>query len=247
MIVAIYSGILWVPTQAQPTETFEVFSVRPSASDARWHFTLDRSQLVAKAHTLMMLIATSYPDLPLWRVSGGPSWAIKDLWDITAKLPPNMPADRQQLERKAERMLQAALADEFKVQTHFEHREQPVYELVVVKGGPKLRRSTATEFGYRATPSGMDLQHVDMPALAVLLYCGNCTREIANRFVVDETGLTDYYDFSLNWDRSNGQAETPNQQPSIYSAVQEQLGLKLQPGKGLVDFLVVDRAERPHE
>ena len=196
---------------------------------------------------LAMLIATSYPGLPLWRVSGGPPWATKDLWDVVAKFPPGMPGDQQQLGRKTEQMARTFLADQFKVQTHFEHREQPVYALVVAKGGPKLRHSVDAQFSYRVTPTGMELHHIVMAEFAVLLYSPNSRRDIADRFVVDRTGLTDYYDFTLNWAPANVPPDTANPQPSIFTAVQDQLGLKLEPSRGLVDFLIIDHAERPEQ
>jgi uncharacterized protein (TIGR03435 family) len=229
------------------SQTFEVVSIRPSGPNTARRFTLDRSQLVARAQTLATLIASSYPDVPLWRVSGGPSWATKDLWDVVAKCPPGIPSDEQQLWRKTEQMLRTLLADEFRLQTHFEHREQSVYELVIAKGGPKLRPSVADEFSYRATSTGMEVRHVVMADFATLLYSPNSRREVADRFVVDKTGLTGYYDFSLNWAPANIQPDTADPQPSIFTAIQEQLGLRLQPGKGTVDFLVIDRAERPPE
>jgi uncharacterized protein (TIGR03435 family) len=194
-----------------------------------------------------MLIATSYPALPMWRISGGPPWTTKDRWDVAAKLPPGMPGDQEQLWRKTEQMLRTLLADEFKLQTHIEHREQPVYELVVSKSGPKFKPSVTAEFSSRSTPTGMEVYHVTMAEFAEILYCHECTREIADRVVVDRTGLTDYYDFTLSWRPANAPSETANLQPSIFTAVQEQLGLKLEPSKRLVDFLVIDHAERPSQ
>jgi uncharacterized protein (TIGR03435 family) len=226
---------------------FEVVSVRPSGPNATLKSAADRSRFVATNHTLAMLIASSYPDLPLWRISGAPSWTTKERWDFVAKLPPGMPGDQEMLWRKTEQMLRTSLADEFKLQTHFEHREQPVYQLLVAKGGLKAKPSVAAEFSSRPTPTGMEIKHVTMAEFAELLYCPECTRQIADRVVVDRTGLTDYYDFSLNFAPSNLPADTANAQPSVYTAIQDQLGLKLEPSKGLVDFLVVDRAERPSQ
>jgi hypothetical protein len=78
-LAAVFSVVLAFSIRAQAPDVFEVVSVRPSGPNTAWRFTMERSQLVVRAHTLAMLIATSYPDLPLWRVSGGPPWATKDL------------------------------------------------------------------------------------------------------------------------------------------------------------------------
>lgn len=231
---------------AQSPEIFEVASVRPSGPDSAFRSTADRSQFVATRHTLEMLISSSYPDLPRWRVSGGPVWASKDAWDLIAKLPPGMPADQEPLWRKTEQMLRTLLAEEFKLKTHFEQREQPVYALVAGKNGPKLKSSEAAQFSQRVTPSGIDLKHVTMQEFAMFLYCPSCTRQLADRVVIDKTGLTGYYDLTLNWAPSNIPSNsTADLGPSIFTAVEEQLGLKLEPRKGSVDFLIIDQAERP--
>ena len=245
LTVAFFVAGLAYTIHAQAPQVFEAATVRPSGPNTAWRFTADRSQLVARAHTLTMLIATSYPDLPLWRVSGGPPWATRDLWDIVAKLPPGTPGDQPQLDRKTEQLLRALLTGQFRIQTHFEYREQPVYELVVARGGPKLKPSDGAQFSYRDTLTGMELRHIAMAEFSALLYSPNSHRETANRFVVDRTDLAGYYDFPLNWAPSNVLSDTANQQASIYTAIQEQLGLKLQPGKGTVAFLVIDHAETP--
>jgi uncharacterized protein (TIGR03435 family) len=232
----------------QSSDTFEAASIRPSGPDSTVRSKVDRSQFVATRHTLAMLISSSYSDLPTWRVSGGPSWATKDPWDFVAKLPPGMPNDQEQLYRKTEQMLRTLLAEEFKLKTHVEAREQPVYDLVTAKGGPKLKRSEAAQFSYRVTPGGVEFRYVVIHEFVSFLYCPNCTRQFADRVVIDKTGLTGYYDFTLNWAPSNSQSDTVvNPGPSIFTAVEEQLGLKLEPRKGPVDFLVIDQAERPSQ
>ena len=169
----------------------------------------------------------------------------KDRWDIVAKLPPGMPDDQEQLWRNTEQMLRTFLIDEFKLQTHLEKKERPIYELVVSGSGPKFKPSVAAEFSSRSTPMGMEVHHVTLAEFAETLYCHECTREIADRVVVDRTGLTGYYDFMLSWRPANAPTDAANAQPSIFTAIQDQLGLKLEPSKGLIDFLVIDHAERP--
>lgn len=231
---------------AQASDTFEVALVRPSGPDSTFRSSLDASQFIASHHTLSMLIASSYPELPSWRMSGGPSWIATDFWDFVGKLPPGIPSEQEPLYRRTEQMLRTFLAETFQLKTHFEQREQPVYELVAAKSGPKLLSSGAAQFGFRATSRGVEFRHVTTEQLAKFLYCPGCARQAADRPVFDKTGLTGFYDFTLNWAPSN-LPENSVAEASIFTALEEQLGLKLQPQRAPIDFLVIDHAERPRQ
>lgn len=243
LTISFFSVVVACSAYAQSSETFEAAIVRPSGPKSTFQSTLTPSQFIASRHTLQMLIQTSYPDLPPWRMSGGPSWATTDMWDLVAKLPAGMPTDQERLYRAAEQMLRNFLVEEFKLKTHFVQRDQPVYELVPAKGGPKLKPSESSEASGRLTSTGIEQRHLTMQEFASSLYCPNCRRQAADRPVFDKTGLNGYYDITLNWSPSNIQSDTPG--PSIFTALEEQLGLKLQPARAAIDFLVVDQAERP--
>lgn len=243
LTLAFFSILVAYLTCAQSSETFEAAVVRPSGSGSTFQSTLTPSQFVASRHTLQMLIQTAYPDLPPWRMSGGPRWATTDMWDLVAKLPAGAPTDQERLYRATEQMLRNFLAGEFRLKTHFVEREQPVYELVPAKGGPKLKPSESAEASGRRTVTGIEQRHSTMQEFASSLYCPNCGRQAADRPVLDKTGLSGYYDITLDWSSSNIQSDTPG--PSIFTALEEQLGLKLQPAKAAIDFLVIDQAERP--
>jgi uncharacterized protein (TIGR03435 family) len=230
---------------AQSSERFEAALVRPSGPNSTFQSTVTPSQFIVMRHTLQMLIQTGYPDLPPWRMSGGPPWATKDQWDLVAKLPAGAPTDQEHLYRATEQMLRNFLAEEFRLKTHFVQREQPVYELVPAKGGPKLKPSEGTEATFRFTSGGIEIHHQTIQEFANSLFCPNCARARADRPVFDRTGLGGYYDFTLNWSPSNIQSDATTLGPSIFTALEEQLGMKLQPGKAVVDFLVIDQAERP--
>lgn len=245
LAIACVSTIVAHPIRAQSPPSFEAAIVHPSGPDSTFQSKLTRSEFVATRHTLQMLIQTSYPDLPPWRISGGPSWAGKDQWDFIAKLPAAAPPDQEHLYRAAEQMLRNFLADEFNLETHFVQKEQPVYYLVPSKGGLKLKPSEGGEAHFRFTAGGIEIRHETMQEIASALYCPNCTRQAADRPVFDKTGLSGYYDLTLNWTPSNTANDTAASGPSISTALEEQLGLKLQPGKASIDFLVIDRAERP--
>jgi uncharacterized protein (TIGR03435 family) len=167
---------------------------------------------------------------------------------LDAKLPTGTPADQEHLYRATEQMLRTLLAEEFKLRTHFEQREQPVYDLVVAKGGPKLKPSEGGEATFRFTASGgIEVHHQTMQEFASSLFCPNCARQRADRLVFDKTGLGGYYDLTLNWSPLNISPDGVDSGPSIFTALERQLGLKLKPQKAVVDFLIIDQAERPSQ
>ena len=196
-------------------------------------------------------------NLHSFQVSGGPSWVESKNWEIHAKLD-NPAANSAQIsssERQSEyernmQQLQSALVQRFHLKCHFSVKEMPVYDLVVNKGGSKLQETQAEPTkrgnvysdnrGLRSHASGMA---VGTDRLAILL------AGPTGRFVVDRTGLKGTYDFTLEWanDSTAAQEGTPETSsgPSIYTAVQEQLGLKLIPDKAQVPVLEIDSAELP--
>jgi uncharacterized protein (TIGR03435 family) len=164
-------------------------------------------------------------------------------------------------------MLQALLADRFKLAVHHETKDLPVYSLVIAKGGFKLQESKPDEtdpqgrtgMHISGSSGAMRGQLVSMASLAQFLY-GRL-----NRTVLDKTGLTGKYDFMLKWTPDQNQMQpaggfqatsggAPGGQPALvadagapdlFTAVQEQLGLKLESGKGPVEVIVIDHVERP--
>lgn len=246
-LLIVFAHTVCAQSSAQSLERFDVAIVRPSGPDSTPQMSIKTSQFIARHRTLQTLIQLSYPELPAWRVSGAPPWATKDMWDLVAKLPPGAPTDQERLYRTIEEMLRNFLVEEFKLKTHFVQKEQPVYELVIAKGGPKLKPSEGTTAGQRPTSGGMEIRHETMQELASALYCVTCARQRADRPVVDKTGLDGYFDITLNWSPSNVESGDAPLGPSILTALEEQLGLKLQPGKAAIEFLVIDHAERPQQ
>ena len=150
-------------------------------------------------------------------------------------------------------MRQALLADRFKLSFHRETKEMPVYELVVAKNGPKLQTSTAGQAQIRMGRGTLTAQKTSLNLLA------NNLSQNVGRVVIDKTGLTGDFDIKLEWTPEDGErmgpprdnGETPPSAPapglSIFTALQEQLGLKLEARKGPVEILVIDRTEKPSE
>lgn len=179
--------------------------------------------------TLGGCIAAAW-DLGAGQLSG-PAWLNSDRYDIVAKTSP------QATQADLRIMLQSLLAERFKLATHREAKELPVYALVAAKGGPKLRASVGDQHlpVIFAPPARLIGQGSTMEALALAL------SRPAGRKVLDETGITGTFDFSLSYSVDEAATDAG---PSIFTALQEQLGLRLEPQKSLVEVLVVDHAER---
>jgi uncharacterized protein (TIGR03435 family) len=164
----------------------------------------------------------------------GPDWLkIKSVrFEVTAKAPPETPAPQLML------MLQTLLKERFQMTLHTEQREMTHYELVVGKNGPKLKEATASapEARGAARMDGISSNRMQMNKLAMLL------SRMTRMPVLDKTGLTGSYQIDLKY--ANETSKEPSEYPSVFTAVQEQLGLKLESKKGPVEVLVVDHAEK---
>jgi uncharacterized protein (TIGR03435 family) len=185
--------------------------------------------------TLKNLIALAYSSGES-RVLEGPGWMDSELYEINANLPPNTVKDQ------IPAMLQKLLSDRFKLAVNRESRTFPSYALMVAPNGPKLKASKPEEAAHSYILPGGRItgSKVPMAVLAEML-----TR-VTGRPVRDTTGLKGEFTFVLSWVPDNApaaEAADPTR-PSIYVAVQEQLGLKLQAGKSPVDVLVVSHAEK---
>lgn len=188
----------------------------------------------------------------------GPSWINSAKYVIHGK-PPDSIRDAMQTMTPTQRgnethlMMQSLLADRFKLKAHFETREMPVYQLTVAKGGPKLKENPDTGKGMAAVNPSM-IRGKDVP-IHVLPGMLESVPDIGGRVVVDKTGLSGNYDFLLKWTPmeptappSGSSAPSPDAEgASLFTAIEEQLGLKLIPTKEPGQVLVIDHIERPSE
>ena len=224
--------------------TFEVASIKLHPEP----ITLSADPMVrgrtvsGTASTLLDLVTNAY-GVKYDQVSGGPSWIKSNHYDITAKAV----GEGTLTAEEARRMMQALLADRFQLKIHRETKEVPTYALVVGKGGPKLKPSSADAPGsnfVRGTAAGlmhMEATRGTMERLATQL------AGTAGRPVIDKTGLSGYYAFTLDWTPENRISDGDADTATIFTAVQEQLGLKLEPTTGPLEMLIIDRAEKPSE
>jgi uncharacterized protein (TIGR03435 family) len=179
--------------------------------------------------TLEACIRWAY-DVRDFQIGGAPNWLNTDRYDIFAKAAPDTGTPQLRL------MLQALLAERFKLQLRRETKALTVNSLVVGKGGPKLKKSTSE--GSSISPG---LNSITARGATMAMFANQLSTTL-NRVVVDKTGLTGKYDFKLEW---VGEIESSTGSgPSALTAIQTQLGLKLEQGKGDVEVLVIDHVER---
>jgi uncharacterized protein (TIGR03435 family) len=172
------------------------------------------------------------------QILGAPGWIDSEHYDIDARTGETTTLEPPEFQR----LLLALLEDRFHLKFHRETRERPVYWLVVQKNGPKLKPHGQAEGAMSDNSNGtktvMKATKMSMQSLA-----GALSRQ-TGQTVEDHTGVAGDFDIELEWDSN----QTPDSTgPSIFTAVQEQLGLRLNPAKGQVEAIVVDHVERPSE
>jgi uncharacterized protein (TIGR03435 family) len=235
---------------------FAVASVRQNESPAspfKLAFTSDG--VTIENVSLLSIIRAAYGMFNTLddKFIGVPGWANNENFDIEAKVGDADVAEFQKLNfDKRQLMVQALLADRFKLRAHHETRELPIYELVIAKNGLKLQASDANP-----VPGDITIGRGRITGQNVVMYrLETALTHALGRTIVDKTGLRGPYDFTLNWtpddaDTSSSQSsngavqEADTSGVSIFTAIQEQLGLKLVPAKGPVEVLVVDHVEYP--
>jgi uncharacterized protein (TIGR03435 family) len=242
------------PTAGQgAAPAFEVATIKPTALDAKTgrYITMQgTNRFVAKYYTLKLLIAAAY-DLSPKVISGGAAWVDDEHFDIEALTPGDTrPARPEQMA-----MLRTLLSERFKLSFHREAKEFSIYALEVDKGGPKLKESTAAASDPPQLISTVyPPARIHLPAKNVTMsdFVSLMQRALLDRPVVDKTGLTGRYDFDLDWapDETQFGGEVPvapadAQAPPFFTAIEQQLGLRLEAMRGMVDALVIDRAEPP--
>lgn len=226
-IVLLVSGLLCA-------QSFEVAAIRVNrdpTADPNFN-SLPGGRLIVTSQNLRDLLRFAF-DLKDFQLIGAPGWADGDRYDIDAK----SSANAGQNIRVQMRML---LEDRFALKHHTETREMTVYSL---KAGKDILRMTRHDEGAgttaRTTCGHMTGRRVASDVIAKMLsrYLG--------RDVRDDTGLPGKYDFDLNWTPEGGPCGDSAEAPSIFTAVQQQLGLRLESMKGPVEVVVIDRVEKP--
>jgi len=236
---------LWAFGQALPT--FEVASIKPSAPGGRAGIVrmMPGNQTYIANNVPLRLIMTVAYSVTDRQISGGPDWINNEPYEITAK------SDSRHTAEEMHAMLARLLEERFQLKIRHEKREMPVWALVLDKGGAKLTEHDASDldhppFGPGLNGRGTTGRNVRMDYFAFYL------SRLLDRNVIDRTGLTKSYDLTLDFvrdlpPRPDGAPGEPQRAegPSIFTALKEQLGLRLESARGPVEHLVIEKAERP--
>jgi len=238
---------------ADAAAVFEVATIKPSNPDRPGKvLTIKGRQVITINTTLNDLIVFAY-GVHAKQIVGGPSWMESDKYDVTGQ----PEGDGLPSERQLRGMLQKLIEDRFKFTMHRETRELPAYVLVVANGGPKLTKNDSNPNGL----PGLFFRGLGvLPATNATMtdFAGVMQLAVLDRPVVDKTGIQGRYDFTLTWTPDETQfagfgaripppSTDPNAPPVLFTAIQEQLGLKLESQRAPVQVLVVDKVERPSE
>lgn len=249
----------WIAfAQQAPRPSFEVASIKPGDPNAGGRFGIGFRgvEFVTDNAPLKLMIGFAY-DVQYHQMFGGPKWIDTDRFTIRARpagavrpAPDNTPRIRL--------MLQSLLEERFKLALHRETRIQQVYELSVAKGGPKLKPSAGPGRDGREGIFGRGRGETTATNMPISALVGFLSQRLGSS-VIDKTGLSGKYDFTLSFlpEPNAGDlalfgppppdAQTPadSGRPSIFSALPEQLGLKLESARGPVEVLIIDHADKP--
>ena len=265
-----------------PLPSFEVATIKPAASTPR-PSSASPAEVQIYDVTVRNLIEQAYgipwTSAENQRVLGGPTWLDTNRYDLVARIPADLAAARQKLsldqqKQQVSLMLQSLLAERFHLKLHFETKVLTVYALVVAKPSPNLARSanqtqpTAQETPVLASQSRPEDLHHGMlvhykgpsaqmtarqASLDDLVHWLAGYSELGSRPVVNRTGLTGLYDFTLRWTRQT-LATTPqpassdapdNDAPPLFTALPDQLGLRLKTTKAPVEVILIDHTDPP--
>jgi uncharacterized protein (TIGR03435 family) len=229
--------------------TFAVATIKPSAPDAVTGTQIRGNRFVTQGTTFVDIFKYAYNVHP-GQVVGGPGWLRTEKFDVLA----DPETDKRPSSDQMKAMVQQLLLERFHLVMHHEQNVLPVYALVKTAATPKLTKSTADPGGIPVVgydPGGeLQVGNATMANFATFLQ-----RFVLDRPAVDQTGISGHFDLVLRWTPDNLRAggkpgdsqEDASAPPSLFTAMKEQLGLKLQPTKAPTDVFLIDRVERPSE
>jgi uncharacterized protein (TIGR03435 family) len=240
------------PMDANASPGVEVATIKPTKPDEQNFMLMFRGGRFQTTNvSLSKLLAFSY-GVQEKQLVGLPPWAETDKYDINAK--PNVDGTPNRAQFQG--MVQKLIADRFKFSFHRDKRDLSVYVLSVAKTGPKLTETESQDGhpGFSIQGLGViSIRDANMTEFASMMQ-----ETVMDRPVVDQTGLTGRYDFTLNWTPDESQfggmagrlpppADNAAPAPNLYTAIQEQIGLKLDATKAPADVMVIDHVEKPSE
>lgn len=227
--------------------TFAVATIKPSAPDAATMTQIRGDRFVTEGTTFLDLFKYAYNVNPK-QVLGGPEWLRTEKFDVVA----DPETEKRPSSDQMKALLQQLLVERFHLLMHRAQKLLPVYALVKTADIPKLKKSTADPNGIPGvgySPNGeLGVLNATMADFATFLQ-----RFVLDRPAVDQTGISGHFDLELRWTPDNTGAKTGDltvdeaAAPDLFTAIKEQLGLKLEAKKADTDVFVIDHAERPTE
>lgn len=241
---------MWLGGLLAQTTPFDVASIKPNRSGSgSTTMRTSHGQLTASNVTVRMLIQKGF-HLKQFQISGGPEWLDTERYDIAAKTErADISDDNLWLS------LEPLLADRFRLRFHRTTKQLPVYSLVTGKGGPKLKAHTGDDELAVRISAGSGRAKLEAKKASMVRFA-DALGGFMDRTVLDKTGLSGEYDVRLEWAQDHPGEESASMLgtlreelgltgPSIFTALQEQLGLRLESAKGPVEIIVVDSVEKP--
>jgi uncharacterized protein (TIGR03435 family) len=240
------------PMAADAIPKFDVVTVKPSDPNRPGKLFTIRGRHVMTINTTLNDIITFAYGLHAKQIVGAPAWFGTDKFDIDGV--PDV--EGQPSSKQFKLLFQSVLTDRFKLTFHHDQKELSVYALTVGKSGPKLtetihKPTDPVNFLFRGKPGALMVTNATMKD-----FCDGMQSAVMDKPVVDHTGLTARYDFTLNWTPDESQFESmggfkppatedPNAPPALSTAMQEQLGLKFDATKAPAEVFVIDHVEKP--
>jgi uncharacterized protein (TIGR03435 family) len=242
------------PMDANANPSFEVATIKPSKpDDQRKAFIVQGNRFQIINQPLVQILCFAY-DVQAKQLIGLPPWAETDRYDIDAK--PDGEGAPSGKQWKA--MIQKMVTERYKLTFHPDKKELSVYILSVAKGGPKLTKSEGDPNGlpglfFRGKLGDLGVRNANMADFTGLMQSA-----VLDKPVINQTGLTGRFDFTLLWTPDDSQfqgmgvkvpppTDNASAPPNLYTAIQEQIGLKLEATKAPADVMVIDHVEKPSD
>jgi uncharacterized protein (TIGR03435 family) len=247
--IAAISAAATSQTPSESKPSFEVAVIKANPRPGPSALNKTGSRFVATALQLRPLIMEAYR-VRDFQILGGPNWMNDDPWDVEARAASDVnlnwtESENPYLAGPLARMLQSLIEERFQLKFHRETRQLGVYELTVVRGGPKLKLS-ADQTKTRVSETRLGRGFVEVPGQPIRNFAYFLGRQL-DRPLIDKTGLEGLYDVTLQWTPEPVEANPTSKFPTLFTALQEQLGLRLESARGPVEMFVIDSVQRPSE